>query len=250
MKFHFKKHFGQNFLRNKNIIWKIVNSIPKKYDEIYEIGPGQGALTQFLLGRFAKVIAIEIDQDCVKILSEKFIDFSNLEIISADVLKYDFAPNSVIIGNLPYNIGTKIIENFLHNPIDFGVFMLQKEVAQRMSGVDFCRLSVLIQSVYDVKKITDVSPEDFVPKPKVHSQVISLQKHCKFVDVDLERLKKMTSVVFQNPRKKLSALKKSNLAILAELEKFGVDLNLRPEKIPKEIFYKICTKNAEKMEDY
>lgn len=244
MQFHFKKTFGQNFLKNKNIINKIVNAIPERYQDIYEIGPGAGALTQKLITKFANIRAIEIDKECVELLQEKFCEATNLEIINKDVLQYQFDHNCVVIGNLPYNIGTKIIENFIYNPIQFGVFMLQKEVAQRMVGNDYCRLSIFVQSRYDVKKVLDVAREDFTPMPKVQSQVITLIPHGKFSDVDLKKLKDITAIIFSSRRKKLSCLKKGYPHIVKMLENEGIDLNLRPENIPKEALYNICKLNT------
>lgn len=230
-----KKHFGQNFLKNKSVINKIVCAVDKKYNEIYEIGPGSGAITYELLKQH-KVKAIEIDKDCINSLKKH----ENLQIINQDVLTYEFNNPDCVVGNLPYNIGTKIITNLVYSNLKFGVFMLQKEVAERITGVSFGRLSVFVQARYDVSKVVNVASTDFVPRPKVESQVIKMIKHDNYSNLDLQKLDKILKAMFANKRKKISSLRKTFPEIVEKLISLSIDLNLRPEDLQKEDYYKLA----------
>jgi 16S rRNA (adenine1518-N6/adenine1519-N6)-dimethyltransferase len=236
MNFSFKKRFGQNFLVNQHVIYKIVQAVPERFSRIYEIGPGGGALTSLLLKKFDHVTAIEIDKDCIEQLQIKFAYHGNLELINADVLKQDLTAEC-IIGNLPYNIATKIIEKFLYKPIECGIFMLQREVAQRINGNDYGRFSICVAARYDVSNVIYVHPKDFNPKPKVESQVIKLTRHDRYGNVDMRILNDITKIVFQYPRKKLSWIKKEHPDLAHKMECLGVDFNLRPENVEKDIFF-------------
>jgi ribosomal RNA small subunit methyltransferase A len=218
-----KKEYGQHFLKNKHVISKIVSAIGSNYHAIIEIGPGHGALTQKLL-EFFSVKAIEIDIDCITVLKEKFADNEKLEIIYKNVLEYDFSLNasSCVVGNLPYNISTKIIEKILNENVELAVFMLQKEVAYRILEAD-SPLGICVHARYFVKKVINVEAKDFSPKPKVESQVIKLIKHDLFDQVNIDKLYKITKAMFTNRRKKLMHLKKTNpqlIPLLLSLRSF------------------------------
>lgn len=245
-----KKRFGQHFLKNKYIVNKIVSSLPSQARRVIEIGPGHGALTCSLLKQHI-VCALEIDNDCVQFLQQEFhqaIENNALQIIHCDVLehKISFQEDSYVVGNLPYNVGTKIIEKFVYEKIACGVFMLQKEVAERITGISYSRLGVFVQARYDVAKIIDVSRNDFCPKPKVESQVIRLVGHNRLDDVDLSKLNDITKTMFANRRKKLSSLKKTHVNLVQQLIACNIDLNLRAEELPKEIYYMLAKKSCEK----
>jgi|GEM_PF-959369 len=245
-----KKRFGQHFLKNKYVINKIVASLSAEANRVVEIGPGHGALTCALLKQHI-VCALEIDNDCVKFLQQEFrkaIESNILEIIHCDVLEYEipFQEDSYVVGNLPYNVGTKIIEKFVYEKIACGVFMLQKEVAERITGISYSRLGVFVQARYDVSKIIDVSCNDFSPKPKVESQVIRLVRHNRLEDVDLGKLNDITKIMFAHRRKKLSSLKKTHLDLVQQLIACKIDLNLRAEELKKEIYYMLAKKTYEK----
>lgn len=262
-----KKHFGQHFLKNKRVIYKIVQALENTYKpaaSILEIGPGQGALTDYLLEKYS-VTAVEIDADCVAFLNEKiaqakiliasddvqFLDYedrvfqtkySRLNIIAQDFLKYDLNAcadfhNTYVVGNLPYNVGSKILEKLVYEPASCAVFMLQKEVAERVSGISYSRLGIFVQARYDVQKIIDVSSNDFAPKPKVESQVIKLTKHDRLNNVDLKKLDEYTRIIFANRRKKLTSLQKSYPVLVQKLLAHDIDLNLRAEDLKKEVYY-------------
>tara|TARA_B100000035_G_scaffold62460_1_gene50542 strand:- start:44 stop:814 length:771 start_codon:yes stop_codon:yes gene_type:complete len=178
-----KKNLGQNFLKNKYTINKIIEILDLKDNEcIIEVGPGQGALTEFLVRKTKNYIGVEKDKNLCDLLKEKFI---NINIINEDILKFDF--NNLfnkkirIIGNIPYNISTKLllkcIEN--RNKIKRIDFMMQKEFVDRMisehGNKSYGRLSVLIQLFFDVEKYVDISPKDFYPEPKIYSSFVSLK---------------------------------------------------------------------------
>jgi 16S rRNA (adenine1518-N6/adenine1519-N6)-dimethyltransferase len=231
-----KKHLGQHFLQSAGVIQRIVKEIDA--DIVYEIGPGRGALTEAMLAGNKQVIAIEIDKECVNILSQKYanqINAGRLRLVHADILTYDIPHDAIVIGNLPYNIGTKIIEKFVHQPITIGVFMLQKEVAQRIE--ENCRLGLFVQARYNVKKIIDVSNHCFIPKPAVVSRVIRLTQHNKWPNINYEQLNQITRILFANPRKKISHIKKMDQKLFEQLVNNGIDINKRPNEINKDVIF-------------
>lgn len=186
-----KKQYGQNFLKDQNIIKKIVSSSDiDKNTTVIEIGPGTGALTEELLKYAKKVICYEIDHDMVEILNEKFknIEEEKLQIIEKDFLKADLKEiiakdeKYTITANLPYYITTPILLKILEelNFIDNITIMIQKEVAQRLAGKpstkDYNALSVLVQYKHTAKILFDVSKNSFDPVPDVTSSVIQITK--------------------------------------------------------------------------
>lgn len=184
-----KKHLGQHFLIDENIAIKIVDSLQTDQSKcVLEIGPGMGVLTQFLVEKFKNFKAIEVDNESVEFLREKY---SNLEIISKDFLKLNLpdilSEQSSIIGNFPYNISSQIFFKILENKnfVDQCVCMLQKEVAERICSKHgnkvYGILSVLIQAFYTTEYLFTVNEHVFNPPPKVKSAVIRLKKR-----VDLE----------------------------------------------------------------
>jgi 16S rRNA (adenine1518-N6/adenine1519-N6)-dimethyltransferase len=185
-----KKRYGQNFLIDKNIINKIVDAAQINHDDtVIEIGAGTGALTQHLVSA-KKVIAIEIDKNLVSILKNKFITYDNVEIIHGDILKLDLRSylnnNIKIISNLPYYISSAIItkcaDELSFNSLfktKFMIFMLQKEVAQRLTAKPseklYGCLSLIIKFYFShVLHISNVTPNCFIPKPKVNSSIVKL----------------------------------------------------------------------------
>jgi len=191
------KSLGQNFLTDWSVVKKIVDAADvNKNDLVIEIGPGVGSMTGELASRAGHVTAVEIDKYLIPALSENLKEFSNVTIINKDVLKVDFKkeifektaeeridfkPGAVkVVANLPYYITTPIIMKLLEeNPgIDQMVFMVQKEVAERMiakpSGKDYGALSVSVQYYSRPEIAFDVPPHCFVPQPDVMSTVIKL----------------------------------------------------------------------------
>ena len=182
MKFKAKKSLGQNFLIDKNLLKKIVDigNISKE-DNILEIGPGTGNLTEYIIKSNPKQITVvEKDVELIKILKNKFNN--SIKIINNDVLKLseDFYKDKfTIYGNLPYNISTKILSNWcLSKKIKFKklILMFQKEVADRIIAKvntrNYSRITILANWKFNIKKIFDISPECFNPKPKIKSTLL------------------------------------------------------------------------------
>ncbi len=200
--FKVAKKYGQNFLVDKNIIDKIVESIDiREEDLIVEIGPGLGVLTREICDLAKQVIAIEIDEKLLPILNSEFKENENLQIISDDFLRIDLeelanahpGKNVKYVGNLPYYITTPIIMKILESKIPYSslTIMVQKEVGDRLlasAGTkNYGAISVACQYYADVIKITDVSREVFYPKPNVDSSVIQLKYNKDKIKVHNER---------------------------------------------------------------
>lgn len=182
-----RKRFGQHFLRDKAIIQRIVAAIaPQSNEHLIEIGPGQGALTIPLLKQVKQLEVVELDRDLIPELKMHAQAFGDLMIYSADALSFDFASvkkdNRLlrVVGNLPYNISTPLIFHLLeyaHIIADM-VFMLQKEVAERLAAPanadDYGRLSVMVQYHCRVDVLFDVPPSAFYPPPQVQSSIVRL----------------------------------------------------------------------------
>jgi 16S rRNA (adenine1518-N6/adenine1519-N6)-dimethyltransferase len=178
-----RKRFGQNFLIDDGIIAGIISAImPRRSDNLVEIGPGLGALTGPLLDRLDLLQVIEIDRDLIARLRQQYPP-DRLAIHEGDVLEYDFAALGQeirIVGNLPYNISTPLLFRFATyagHIRDIHV-MLQREVVERMVAApgdsEFSRLSVMLQYRFDMEKIYDVPADSFDPAPKVESAVVRL----------------------------------------------------------------------------
>lgn len=181
---HPRRRFGQNFLRDEQVIQHIVNAahITAK-DTVVEIGPGQGALTRYLLDQCKNLIVIELDRDLASSLRQKY-EGSSLQLIEADALKVDLSELAQqpyrLIGNLPYNISTPLLFHFFAHSTAWhdAHVMLQKEVAQRIAAApgdsDYSRLSVMTRFYASTEIVFEVPPEAFYPAPKVTSSVVRL----------------------------------------------------------------------------
>jgi len=235
-----KKKFGQNFLKDRHYLDKIVQAMPRSDYPIVEIGPGLGDLTEKLLEK-RRVTAYEIDTDLCEILKEKF---PNLTLKCGDVLefwqetleneKYD------LIANLPYYIATNIILKALKDKNAKNILVLiQKEVADKFSAKpgdkNYSSLAILAQSVAKVKKQFDVPAGAFVPAPKVTSSVILFEK---FKDSYDEDFAKFLKIAFANPRK---TLKKNLSAVYKNFdpEQFGLAKSIRPHQIDGSTFFRL-----------
>jgi 16S rRNA (adenine1518-N6/adenine1519-N6)-dimethyltransferase len=182
-----KKSLGQHFLKDENIARKIVDSLSAEYIGVLEIGPGTGILTRILLERKnTNLNVIEIDRDSIEYLQEHFPQLEG-RIISGDFLKIEssavFSKPAVVIGNFPYNISSQILFRVIENRemVPEVVCMLQREVAQRLASSpgnkQYGILSVLLQAWYKIEYLFTVSPQVFVPPPKVTSAVIRLTRN-------------------------------------------------------------------------
>lgn len=237
-----RKRFGQNFLQDNTVINQILSAInPQAQDNLLEIGPGLGALTQPLLKRLNHLTAIELDRDLYQHLSELPLAQNKLKLISADALTVDysqFGSELRIVGNLPYNISTPLLFHLLHYMpyIKDMYFMLQKEVVDRMAAEPnsktYGRLSVMLQYRCEVEHRFDVPPEAFHPRPKVDSAIVKLTPYsiCPFDSVPLERLQHLVTSAFAMRRKTLSNNLKGILSS-DQLADLGIDGTRRPEQI-------------------
>ena len=187
--FKFSKSLGQNFLIDDSVLEDIVNGAEVNGEDfVIEIGPGVGTLTAQLLMKAKKVTSIELDNDLIPILTEELGEHENFNLIHNDALKVDF--NEVIgdeksvklVANLPYYVTTPIIVKLLKDGYNFKslTIMIQKEVAERINAEPNCKeygsLSVLVQYYCDTKIVRRVAPSSFIPRPKVESIVIRLDR--------------------------------------------------------------------------
>jgi 16S rRNA (adenine1518-N6/adenine1519-N6)-dimethyltransferase len=249
-----KKSLGQNFLIDQNIIDKIINTVEIKDRSVLEIGPGTGNLTKNILKKKPKkLIVIEKDNDLAESLKKDLED--NIKIINDDVLKIDENKLDVdvltVFGNLPYNISTEILCNWIVNIknknfwFDNLVLMFQKEVAERIiakfNTKNYGRLSILSNWKLEIEKICDVQPSSFFPKPKVDSSVLLLKPKLDFFPLsNPKNLEKLTRTFFMHRRKMLK--KSYNLLFKGNLDiakKLNIDLNLRPQNLNFETYYKL-----------
>jgi len=246
-----KKSLGQHFLHDQNIIKKIINSVkPNIKDVFLEIGPGEGVLSTPLQNKVFELIIIEKDKDLIPILSKLFQDKKNVQIINEDILKIEllnlFNKKMRVIGNLPYNISTEIIFKLipLNNIIEDIHFMLQKEVVERIiakpSNKTYGRLSVMAQTYYDVKKLFDISPNVFTPKPKVYSSYLKMcPKVNIFEDKNHENVfSKIVKIAFTSRRKMLKTSLKDTIDIDI-FNRLSIDPCLRPEELSPKNFIEI-----------
>lgn len=241
-----KKHLGQNFLVDKYFISKIVDviNISDRYG-IVEIGPGLGALTQYIITHCKKLNVIEYDHDIIPILRQNCQHLGSLNIYHQDVLSFNFnelynkeQKKLIIAGNLPYNISSPILFYLskFTDIISHTVFMLQKEVVQRICASpgtkQYGRMSVMLQYVFDTEALFEVPPEAFNPKPKVVSQIVRLTPKNKIEHKakDIEHLSQIVKAAFSQRRKTIKNTLK-NIADLSILESSGIPPNNRPETI-------------------
>lgn len=234
--FGFQKRFGQNFLIDTHILDKIISGAEVTKDDIViEVGPGIGSLTQYIAEYAKKVIAIEIDKKLIPILNETLKDYDNIEIVNQDILKVDLCKlvDSVesdrpvkVIANLPYYITTPIIMGIFESGANVSsiTVMVQKEVADRMKAVpgnkDYGSLSLAVNFYSNPNIITQVSPNSFIPKPKVGSTVIQLVKKTESdINVsDSQLMFKIIRAAFNQRRKTLlnSLFNQANLELPKE----------------------------------
>ena len=245
------KRFGQNYLQDQNIIKKIISEIdPKENDLIIEIGPGQGALTQYLFESKANFTAIEIDKRVIEDLQNRF---TNLNLIQQDVLQLDlnnfhtsYKKKIRVVGNIPYNITSPILFKLFENNtiIQDAVFMVQYEVAKRMTAgmgnKEYGILAVLLNYFGKTKLAFKVSPNVFYPKPNVHSAVVHI--HFSEIRNNSEFNKMFKSIVkssFGNRRKTLKNSLGNGIFAGVDFSLCGIDLSLRAEQLTVDDFIKL-----------
>lgn len=248
-----KKSLGQNFLIDRDVLEKIVNVAPIKNKIVLEIGPGTGNLTSFILKyNPERLFVVEKDNDLAKNLDETFKD--QLTIINDDILNINenllFKKKTTVFGNLPYNISTQILGKWIVNLkdnfwFDHLVLMFQKEVADRIiaqpNTSTYGRLSILSNWKLNVKKICDIKPESFSPRPKIDSSLLYFSPKKEFFKLkNPNNLEKVTRIFFNQRRKMLkkpfNQLFNGDQQILKELE---IDLNLRPQNLDFSVYYQL-----------
>lgn len=267
------KSLGQNFLVNEEVVKTIVDcsSITKK-DLIIEIGPGLGTLTKYLLEKACKVICIELDKKMVGILEERFKLYNNFSILNQDVLKVDLKTlikqekdidkieNVKIVANLPYYITTPIIMKLLEEKLDLEsiTVMIQKEVADRLIAIPGDKeTGAITYSVYyyaESQGIMEVPKESFIPEPEVTSKVIKLNiRNTLPVNVkdEITMFKIIKNAFMQRRKTLLNALTNSKVFRNKEegieiLEKLGLDVNIRAEKLTIEDYANITNEILER----
>jgi len=248
-----KKSLGQNFLIDREVLEKIVSITDITNKEVLEIGPGSGNITTYILKKKPKKLyVVEKDDDLAILLKEKFD--TEIEIINDDILKVSESNISEqklsVFGNLPYNISTEILSKWILNMdsnfwFDSLVLMFQKEVADRIisefNNSNYGRLSILSSWKLNVKKILDIKPQSFSPRPKIDSSLLLFTPKENFFKLkDSKNLEKITRIFFSQRRK---MLKKPFNQVFANgkqvAEKFGIDLNLRPQNLEPETYFKL-----------
>lgn len=264
-KFVFQKKFGQNFLIDTHVLDKIIAAAEiTKDDFVLEIGPGIGTMTQYLACAARKVVAVEIDKALIPILEDTLSDYDNARVINNDVLKVDIAKLAEeenggkpikVVANLPYYITTPIIMGLFENhvPIKSITVMVQKEVADRMQvgpgTKDYGALSLAVQYYAKPYIVANVPPNCFMPRPKVGSAVIRLERYEEPpVKVKDEKLMFRIIRASFNQRRKTLANGLKNSAELdytkeeieAAIETLGRGASIRGEALTLEEFAKLA----------
>tara|TARA_B110001452_G_scaffold76902_1_gene62516 strand:- start:593 stop:1381 length:789 start_codon:yes stop_codon:yes gene_type:complete len=248
-----KKSLGQNFLIDRDVLNQIVDSVSIDSKEILEIGPGSGNLTTYILKKNPKKIyVVEKDDDLVLLLKDKFDN--KIQIIHDDILEVIENKISdkklIVFGNLPYNISTEILSKWIINMdtevwFESLVLMFQKEVADRIiaksNNSNYGRLSILSNWKLDIKKIIDIKPQSFAPKPKIDSSLLLFTPKKKFFKLEsAKNLEMLTRIFFSQRRKMLRKPFNQIFKNAKEVsEKFNINLNLRPQNLEPETYFKL-----------
>tara|TARA_B100001057_G_C22779700_1_gene923152 strand:+ start:749 stop:1534 length:786 start_codon:yes stop_codon:yes gene_type:complete len=250
-----KKSLGQNFLIDKEILKLIVDLTSIEDKSILEVGPGTGNLTSLIIEKKPKKFCvIEKDNNLAEKLTQKFKN--KIRVINEDVLTVDenliFSEKIKVFGNLPYNISTEILSRWIINLknnfwFDCLILMFQKEVADRIiaksNSSNYGRLSVLSNWKLNIKKICDIKPVSFYPKPKIDSSLLIFTPKKNFFPIkEAKNLEKITRIFFSNRRKMLK--KPFNLLFNGDqkiLHKLKIDLNLRPQNLDSETYYQLTS---------
>ncbi len=248
-----KKSLGQNFLNDPSVISHIVKSVgPKAEDRLVEIGPGQGALTEHLAGSCQRLDLIELDDRLIPQLQKKFVN-NTTRLHHQDVLTMDWdqlyqaqTPSSPLrlVGNLPYQISSPLLFQLLEHRQFFKdmLFMLQKEVVDRIAAPcnskNYGRLSVMLQTYFDVEKGIEIEPESFSPAPKVHSALIQLWSNERELDPKVfQALQDITQKAFQQRRK---TVRNSLKEWQDHFTRCDIDPSVRAQNLTIEQYYQLA----------
>ena len=270
--FKFKKKFGQNFLTDANILKKIIDAAELSKDvSVIEVGPGIGALTEYLARSAGKVVAYEIDNTLIPILEEVMAPYNNVKIINEDILKADVnamisqemtkSAEIAVVANLPYYITTPILMGLIEArlPIDRYIVMMQVEVARRLSArpstKDYNALSIAVQYYCDVQIAVNVPRDVFIPAPNVDSAVIVLRRKPEppvkvkdemfFMELVHASFKQRRKTLLNNLSAYFQPLTKEEISAL--LEEINIVPSVRGEALSIEEFGKIADVFYEKL---
>ena len=250
-----KKSLGQNSLIDQNIINKITDTVDIKGKSILEVGPGTGNLTSSILKKNPKrIFVIEKDNDLSSMLEKKFEN--KITIINDDILNINEQTIStdelIVFGNLPYNISTEILCKWILNLnrkkiwFSYLVLMFQKEVADRITSnynsSNYGRLSVISNWKLNIKKVIDIKPSCFFPKPKINSSLLIFTPKKKFFELkNPNNLEKITRIFFSHRRKMIKKPFNQIFSNNTEIQKrLDISLNLRPQNLNFETYYKLA----------
>lgn len=246
-----KKSLGQNFLTDNLFLEKIINSSGiESSNNVIEIGPGDGALTTYILEKTQNLVAYEIDQELIGLLTKKFkghdVNFINEDFLEINLNEINTS-SLIVVGNLPYNVSSQIILNILESDLEYEhcIFLVQKELAQRFSSTKkSSKISLIADFFSDFEILFDIPPEAFYPSPKVTSSLVKIKKNTKYKDKKESYIafKRIVSLCFANPRKKISNPLKN---IFDVMPKFSFDINCRPQELEIDNYFEILSKYEE-----
>lgn len=238
------KRFGQHFLADRTALERIVAAVdPSPTDTVVEIGPGRGALTDLLVQRAGRLVAVELDRALAALLRDRFADNPNVTIVENDILETDIGalagPDYLLVGNVPYYITTPILFHVLEGSLPRrAVFLVQREVADRAmatpGGKEYGALSVNVQVVATVERVFDVPPGAFRPPPKVDSAVIVVTplEHPLLTRAERPRFRAFVQALFSQRRKQLGTILRGMHADSGStLTRMGIDARVRPERL-------------------
>lgn len=247
-----RKRFGQNFLVDANIIRRIIDTInPQKHETIIEIGPGRGALTDYLIDASNELHTVEIDKDLCQALRTRWPDRKNFSLHEGDALKMDYSElfhgdQLRVVGNLPYNISTPLLFHLLtFSPLIRDMhFMLQLELVERIcahpGSKTYGRLTVMINYYCKTRNVFTVPANAFYPPPKVNSAIIQLQPHTRkpIVADDENNLMLLVRDAFTQRRKTLANAIKKWLST-KQIKQIEIDPKIRPDQLSVAQFVKL-----------
>jgi len=251
-----QKKLGQNFLIDPQIVDRIIETLKlEKEDTVLEIGAGTGVLTEKLVEVAKKVIAVEIDEKLCQILSKEMGELPNLRIVCADITQISFShrfsqrETVKVAGNLPYQIASSLLLDLVRSEwVNLMVVMIQREVAERMLSQPGSKrrgiLTVLMRYYAQTTRIIDVPPQVFIPRPKVGSSLIKIEKERKYQAKNEKKLSTVVKAAFSSRRKMLGNALSSGLGMDKEFVKerlslAGIDWQRRAEELRVEEFVKI-----------
>lgn len=263
-KYHFtpKKDLGQHFLIDPRILDRIVEALRlKRQDEVLEIGSGTGTLTERLAQEGIKVLSVEIDEDLCQILRDRLKDYPNVEIICEDITQFSlegqFKGTFKVAGNLPYHIASSLLLDLVQREdISLVVVMVQREVAEKLLSPPGCKkrgaLTVLMEHYALTEKIIDVPPHAFIPRPRVTSSLLQIQRKRIHESEGAEAVFRVVRAAFSSRRRMIvnalcGGLKREKDFVSKKLGEAGIDERLRAEDLPLEDFRKLSRVLSEEL---